>query len=134
MTITDHISQLAGDRQQITTTIHELILKNDPNVEAVVGTMMRAEMIIYNQRNYFKYGLANAKDHLTLHVLPIYANAPLHAKYVQLLPGARFQKGCVNFKNVTEFPLHILEQLIKECSIIDLLAEREKQLANKKKK
>jgi hypothetical protein len=134
MSINDYINQQPEPRQPVLRSIHESILKNDPNVEAVIGSMMRNEMIIYNQRGFFKYGLASVKDYLSLHVLPIYSNSPLHSKYEQLLPNARFQKGCIKFKDAAEMPLHIVEQLMIDCEKIDLLAIREKYLASKKKK
>jgi hypothetical protein len=95
--------------------------------------MMGKEMILYNDRGSFKYGLSGLKDHVSLHVLPIYGNAPLHQKYQQLLPGARFQKGCINFKTETDMPLDIVEQLMLDCSKIDMIAIRESYLAGKKK-
>ena len=133
MTIEDHIKQQPPERQVIMRSIHQIILKNDPNVEATIGSMMGKEMIIYNQRGFFKYALASVKDHLSLHVMTIYSVSPLHAKYQQLLPDARFQKGCINFKTAAEMPLEVIEQLFAESSAIDLLAIREAHLASKKK-
>jgi hypothetical protein len=134
MTIAEYIASQPESRKELIQAIHDIIIKNDPNVVATVGSMMSKEMILYNQRNFFKYGLASVKEYMSLHVLPIYANAPLHAKYESLLPNARFQKGCINFKSVDEIPLEIVAQLMTDCASIDLLAIREKYLADKKKK
>lgn len=134
MTIPDHLNNQDAARQPLLNTLHELILKNDNTVEPVVGTMMGKEMILYNDRGSFKYGLASVKDYMSLHVLPIYMNAPLHDKYVKLLPNAKIQKGCVNFKNEAEFPLGIAAQLIADCAPIDLIAIRQAYLDSKKKK
>jgi hypothetical protein len=134
MTITEHLDQQETTRQPLIKALHELILKNDTTVEPVVGTMMGKEMILYNDRGSFKYGLASVKDYMSLHVLPIYMNVPLHDKYVQLLPNAKIQKGCVNFKNEAEFPLNIATQLITDCAPIDLIAIRQAYLDSKKKK
>jgi len=134
MTIAEHIQQQEASRQPLIQAMHKLILKHDTSVVPVVGDMMGKQMIIYNDRNFFKYGLASVKEHLSLHILPIYMNAPLHGKYVALLPDAKFQKGCINFKNETEMPLDIVTQLIDDCAPIDLVAIREKYLAQKKKK
>jgi len=134
MTIEDHINQQQPERQAIMRSIHDVILKNDPHVEPSIGTMMGKEMIIYNQRGFFKYALASVKDHLSLHLMTIYAVSPLHTKYQQLLPNAHFQKGCINFKTAAELPLGIVAQLIADSSKIDLLAMREEYLASKKKR
>ena len=133
MTIAEHLSQQEPSRQPLLRVLHDAIIANDPTVTATVGSMMGKEMILYNC-NTFKYGLASTKDYMSLHCLPIYMNTPLHAKYETLLPKAKFQKGCINFKNETEIPLDVAAQLIADCAKIDLLAIREKYLAGKKKK
>ncbi|MBW4891545.1 DUF1801 domain-containing protein [Mucilaginibacter sp. HMF5004] len=134
MTIAEHLDQKDPIRQPLLKALHEIIIKNDPSVEAVVGTMMGKEMILYNDRGSFKYGLAAPKEYMSLHVLPMYMNAPLHEKYVNLLPKAKFQKGCINFKNADEIPLTIAAQLITDCAPIDLIKIRQDYLDAKKKK
>lgn len=133
MTIAEHLDKQEPSRQPLLNALHDIILANDASVTAVVGSMMGKEMILYNYGT-FKYGLASVKDYMSLHCLPMYMNAPMHAKYQALLPNASFQKGCINFKNGNEMPLDIATQLISDCAKIDLLALREKYLAGKKKK
>jgi len=133
MSIDEHLTQQEPLRQPLLKAMHEIILANDLTVTASVGTMMGKEMILYNTK-MFKYGLASVKDHMSLHCLPIYGSPELHAKYVGLLPNAKFQKGCINFKNQSEFPLTVAKQLITDCAKIDLAAIREKYLAERKKK
>ena len=134
MTIAEHIDTHPADRKPLIEAIHNLILKNDPSVEAVVGSMMGKDMILYNDRGHFKYGLAGVKAHMSLHCLPIYMNANLYNQYVALFPKAKVQKGCINFKNETEAPLGIIGSLISDCAPIDLIAIRQEQLDNRKKK
>lgn len=133
MTITEYINQQNPARQSLLTGMHESIIKNDPSVVAAVGKMMGKEMILYTDRDFFKYGLASVKDYMSLHCLPIYMNPPLHAKYQALLPNANIQKGCINFKNDTEMPLAVTGQLITDCAPIDLVAIRQEYLNSKKK-
>ena len=133
-TILLHISQAPSDRQDILTTIHNIIMEHDKTVAPVVESMMRKEMIIYKANGMMKYGLSSVKNYMSLHVLPIYMNPALHAKYEPLLNKASFQKGCINFDNAGQMPLHILKELIAECSKIDLLKIRQEQLAKKKAK
>jgi hypothetical protein len=134
ITIAEHLDKRDVSRQPLLKALHELILKNDPSVEAVVGTMMGKEMILYNDRGSFKYGLAAPKAYMSLHVLPMYMNATLHQKYEALLSKASFQKGCVNFKSAEEIPLEIAAQLISDCAPIDLIKIRQDYLDSKKKK
>ena len=133
-TILLHISQAPSDRQDILTTIHNIIMEHDKTVAPVVESMMRKEMIIYKANGMMKYGLSSVKNYMSLHVLPIYMNPALHAKYEPLLNKASFQKGCINFDNAEQMPLHILKELITDCSKIDLLKIRQEQLAKKKAK
>jgi len=133
MTIAEHLQQQEPSRQPLLKALHDIILANDASVTAIVGSMMGKEMILYNYGT-FKYGLASVKDYMSLHCLPMYMNIPMHAKYEALLPNANFQKGCINFKNEGEMPLDVVTQLITDCAKIDLLAMREKMLAERKKK
>lgn len=111
--------------------IHEVILNEDCTVEASLGSMMGKPMIIYNNRGFFKYGLAGGKEYMSLYVMPVYGSPQLYTKYQQLLPKVRFQKGCINFKSGKEMPLDVITQLFKDCGPIDLLAMRQEYLKSK---
>lgn len=131
MQITDFINSMPVERQTTLTAIHELILARDPSVTPVIKPMMGKEMILYEERGcYMKYGLASVKSHMSLHCLPMYMNAPLHQKFEKLLPDAKFQKGCINFKDGAEVTAPVLAQLIDDCSAIniaELLEKRKKK-------
>ena len=134
MTVEEHISKQLPERQELLTALHQTIIANDKTVTAVIGPMMGLEIIIYNAPGTFKYGLGSGKAHMSLHVLPMYGSPVIYDKYKALLPKAKFQKGCINFKSEEEMPLNIVKQLIQECSKIDLLKLREEQLKNRKEK
>ncbi len=133
MTITEYIEAQPADRQALLQALHTAIVENDSTVTPTVGPMMSKQMILYNCKT-FKYGLASVKDYMSLHVMPMYMNAPMHQKYEALLPKAKFQKGCINFKNADEMPVDVVKQLIADSAGFDLHAYREKYLAEKKKK
>lgn len=120
------------DRQATLAAIHKVIMAQDKTVSPVIEPMMGKEMIIYKGKGMMKYGLASVKNYMSLHVLPMYMNTNLFAKYQALLPAAAFQKGCINFTGAEQVPLPILNQLFKECAAIDLVKIREEQLAKKK--
>ena len=130
MTLTEYISSTPAERQATLITIHEAILANDPTVTPAIKLMMGKEMILYEERNYMKYGLASTKNYMSLHCLPMYMNLALHAKYADLLSAAKFQKGCINFTEGEELPPSVLTALIAECSsinIADMLEKRKKK-------
>lgn len=134
MTVSEFISQQPAERQKLLSEIHKIIISEDKNVKADIGSMMGKEMILYNAPGTFKYGLANVKKHMSLHLLPMYVAPKLYEKFKELLPDANFQKGCINFNSAEEAPLKIIKNLIHDCSAIDLVAIREDQLRSKAKK
>jgi len=127
MSITEFISGAPGDRQAVLTALHEAIMANDPTVTPVVKPMMGKEMILYEERSYMKYGLASTKNHMSLHCLPMYMNPALHERFEKLLPEAKFQKGCINFKDEAEMPVTVVARLIADCSAISIAAMLEKR-------
>jgi hypothetical protein len=134
LTISEFISAQPEERHELLSQLHEIIVQKDKTVAPVVAPMMGKEMIIYNAPGSFKYGLSSVKNHMSLHVLPMYGSTILYEKYKGLLTKAKFQKGCINFKNKDEMPIKIVKDLITDCSKIDLRVLREKYLKSKSTK
>jgi len=130
MTITEYIGTAPAEWQATLTTIHEAILANDPAVVPAMKPMMGKEMILYEERCYMKYGLAITGKYMSLHCLPMYINPAIHAKYLALLPDAKFQKGCINFTGGDQMPPSIVTDLLIECAAINIAD----MLENRKKK
>ena len=133
MTVSEYINSMPLDRQALLYALHETIIANDPTVNPVIKPMMGKEMILYEEHSYMKYGLASAKNYMSLHCLPIYMNPLLHTKYVGLLSAARFQKGCINFTDMAAMPPAIVAALITDCSSISIAAMIENRKRNKGK-
>lgn len=130
MSITEFISDAPAERQAFLTTLHEAIIANDPTIIPVIKLMMGKEMILYEERGVMKYGLASAKAYMSLHCLPMYMNPALHQQFEKLLPDAKFQKGCINFKDESEMSPSALATLIAACSgisIADMLEKRKRK-------
>ncbi|MEO6149125.1 MAG: hypothetical protein ABIN95_09080, partial [Mucilaginibacter sp.] len=66
-------------------------------------------------------------NYMSLHCLPMYMDPALHQKYNQLLPMAKFQKGCINFKDEVDMPVAVVTKLIAECSAIGIATILEKR-------
>jgi len=127
MKIAEFLSNLPADRRELLNAFHEVIIAHDPNVMAAIKPMMGKEMILYEEGCYMKYALASVKDHMSLHCLPMYMNADIHAKYVGLLPAAKFQKGCINFTDAASVPTAIIANLINDCAPVNIPAMLEKR-------
>lgn len=126
MTALDYISRQDPARIEILSGLHTIIINTDKTVTVEVEKMMGKEMILYKTEKVMKYGLSSVKNWMSLHVMPIYGSTILHDKYKKLFGKAKFQKGCINFKNAEEMPLDIAQELFNDCSKIDLLALIEK--------
>ena len=59
--------------------------------------------------------LANQKNYLTLHLMPIYVFPELKAKLDNSGKKLKIGKGCVNFLRAEELPLDIIAQIIGSC-------------------
>lgn len=132
MSVSEFLSAQPSPRKEILSAIHNIIIEADKKATPKVDKMMGKEMIIYSCAGNFKYALANVKNHMSLHVLPMYGYPALHDKYAALLKDATFQKGCINFKTASEMPLKILKELMNDCAKIDLAKLMEQFKSSKK--
>ena len=131
MEISVFLSEIESSRRAIISDIHSLILTTNKKVKPEVSMMMGKKTLIYKLNGIFIYGISNAKNHISLHLMPIYGLPELHAKYLKLLDKAKFQKGCINFEKAEQMPLPIVKKLLEDCARIDYNAMMEKY---KKKK
>jgi hypothetical protein len=131
MTAANYIARQDPDRRKVLSEIHSIILEEDPTVAEEVGLMMGKEMILYKEKQYFKYGLSSVKNYMSMHIMPIYGGSPLHARYQQLLPLAEFQKGCINFRKAEDVPMDVLHRLFADCAQVNIAALLEKRSRKK---
>ncbi|MEO8887142.1 MAG: DUF1801 domain-containing protein [Mucilaginibacter sp.] len=130
MEIKEFINSAPVERRTILSAIHEVIVANDPTILPAIKPMMGKEMILYLDRGYMKYGLASTQKYMSLHCLPMYMNPVLYEEFQNLLPDAKFQKGCINFNDAATMPVKALAQVITTCSAIsiaDMLEKRKKK-------
>jgi hypothetical protein len=131
-TIPTYIQEQDPSRRALLLAIHEIIVKADKKIVPLVTGMMGKEMILYNCGGTMKYALSSVKSHMSLHLMPIYGSSPLHEKYQKLLPQAKFQKGCINFKKAEELPLPVVKSLFADCAKVDMLALMQQWKTKKK--
>ncbi|MCS4225757.1 DUF1801 domain-containing protein [Sphingobacterium sp. BIGb0165] len=120
MEIEQYISTLSQTEQQAISQFRKVILENDKAVSESFGKFMsNPNAISYNEQGVFKYGLTIAKNYISFHSLVMYSNPKLMGKLKSKLPKAKFQKGCINFKSLDEFPESVLVDHILISSKID---------------
>ncbi len=56
--------------------------------------------------------LANQKNYISLHLLPIYIYPELRAKFDAANKKLKCGKGCVNFKSAEDLPLSVIAEII----------------------
>lgn len=116
MTTAEFLNKLEPERKKLLGQIDKIIKQTNPKVASKVGKMMGQDMILYEIEGAFGYALASAKGHMTLHSIIMYCNAPIHAKYSKLLNKAKFQKGCINFKDAEQMPLDVVKEFMADCA------------------
>ncbi|MND78039.1 hypothetical protein D3C87_622520 [compost metagenome] len=120
MEIEQYISTLSQTEQQAINQFRKVILENDKAVSESFGKFMsNPNAISYNEQGVFKYGLTVAKNYISFHSLVMYSNPQLMDELKLKLPKAKFQKGCINFKSLDEFPESILVDHMQISSKID---------------
>jgi hypothetical protein len=126
----EFIDAQADERQEIMKSLHLIIINRDKTITPKVELMMGKQMIVYKERGYMKYGLASGKNYMSLHCMPIYGSPELHAKYINLMPDATFQKGCINFNSLVAIPLEVADNLFQDCARVSIAT----MIENRKKK
>jgi len=116
MTITEYLNKQEPERKKLLSAIHKIITQTNKNAKAEIGKMMGKEMIMYYVDGAFIYALSSVKEHMSLHNMVLYGYKPVHEKYSKLFKKAKFQKGCINFKNAEEVPLEIMEAFMTDCA------------------
>jgi len=120
MEIEQYISTLSEIEQQAISQFRKVILENDKAVSESFGKFMsNPNAISYNEQGVFKYGLTVAKNYISFHSLVMYSNPLLKDELKSKLPKAKFQKGCINFKSLDEFPESVLVEHMQTSSKID---------------
>lgn len=120
MEIEQYIITLSQTEQQAISQFRKVILENDKAVSESFGKFMsNPNAISYNEQGVFKYGLTVAKNYISFHSLVMYSKPQLMDELKSKLPKAKFQKGCINFKSLDEFPESILVDHMQISSKID---------------
>lgn len=92
------------------------IAQNDPDAMLSLGKTMRSDALLYCQQGIMKYAITCHAKHISLHLMPIYCYADIHAKYKAIIKAGKFQKGCINFSKLDDLPMAEIGLMIAECA------------------
>jgi len=94
---------------------------------------MGREMLYYESAaGQLFAALASGKNYMSLHLMPLYYNPVLAAKYKPKLAGIKMGKACLNFTKPDEIPYAVMEHLLLDA--VKSGKRIEKQIAAKNKK
>lgn len=120
MTKEEYINTLPENEKNIIQQFRKVILENDKSVSEEFGKIMSVDHTLnYKEKGVFKYGLAVTTKHVSFHSMVLYANPELAEYLKKELKKVKFQKGCINFKSIADFPIDIFTKHIKASSQID---------------
>ncbi len=108
------LAELSSVDQKIIEGFRNCILSTDSTVVESTGSVMNSQgALVYKQEDVFKYALARTKNHFTLHSMVMYAYPKTVKNLKEQSSKLKFQKGCINFKSLSDFPLSEFSALIK---------------------
>lgn len=122
MNIEKYINSLPQNEKEIIQQFRKIILETDKTVTEELGKIMSIDNTLnYNQDGVFKYGLAITSRHISFHSMVMYANPILIESLKEKLMKVTFQKGCINFNTLADFPVSVFKQHLKASAKIDFL-------------
>ena len=71
----------------------DIIGLHDAGAQRSIGKTMSRDALVYCQQDIMKYAIICHAKHISLHLMPIYCYADIHAKYKSLIKTGKFQKG-----------------------------------------
>lgn len=100
--------------------MRDVILEADTSVKERVGDFMNHKGgLIYEEQEVFKYGLIKAKKYYTFHSMVMYVQ-PDAWTFIAAQPlDLKIQKGCINFRNIEDFPMDVFERFMQLCASKD---------------
>ena len=131
MTKSEFLQNINQDHKKLIEKLMPIIEKYDSSLKQSVVKLMGTDMLGYKQDGEFKYAFASYLKHLSFHNMVMYCYPELNKKYKKLFKGTKFQKSCINFPSVDNFPFDAFEGFIKESSSYRYPSEL--QLKNRQK-
>ena len=116
----EYLGSLEANEKEVLEQFSKVILQQDKSVVETVGRIMGpAPTLNFNEQDVFKYGLAVTSKHISFHSLVMYSNPALMEELKTKLTKVKFQKGCINFKSLEDFPLAVFKEHMKASAKVD---------------
>lgn len=122
------LNNLPPDRKAEAETVWNLIRENVPGG---YSEEIDDKFLSFKTGKDWYVALANRKNYISLHLLPIYLYPELRAKFDAAAKKPKSGKGCVNFKRAEDLPLAVIAEIISATPAA-MHAAKLKSMKNKK--
>lgn len=117
----DYLNSVPAGRQEILRAVHEAIVKAAPSlVPAICHGMIGYGIGPYRTKSecegdWFKVGLANQKQHVSLYLCASDSDGYLVEKNASRLGNVSVGKSCIRFKKLEDLNLEVAIELVKRA-------------------
>jgi 5,10-methenyltetrahydromethanopterin hydrogenase len=125
----DYIASLPAERKAAVEEVWKAVRESMP---AGYTEEFSPKYLTFAAGGEMYVALANQKNYITLHLIPIYVFPELKAKLDNSDKKPKVGKGCVNFLSAEELPLDIIGQIIGSCEA-ETYKEKMQQIRGKGK-
>lgn len=120
LTFDDFIAALPAERQEPARQLWQLVRAAVP---AGYTEHVGRKYLEFRAGKEMCLALANQKNYLSLHLIPVYMMPGLRERLLAAAPKLKMGKGCLNFKRLDELPLPALAEVIAATPMADFLAQ-----------
>ena len=120
LTFEDFLAVLPAERQHAARAAWQLVRQAIP---AGYTEHVGPKYLEFRAGKDMAIGLANQKNYLSLHLVPMYLMPELQEQLAAAAPKLKIGKGCVNFKQMDELPRAALAAVISATPLTDYVAK-----------
>jgi len=125
----DYLASIPTERKEAVERVWKAVRESMP---AGYTEQISPKYLMFAADGEMYVALANQKNYISLHLIPIYVFPELKAKLDNSGKKVKGGKGCVNFLRVEELPLDIIAQIVGSCEA-ETYKEKMRQLRGKEK-
>lgn len=125
----DYLANLPAERKEAVERVWKAVRESMP---AGYTEQISPKYLTFAADGEMYVAMANQKNYISLHLIPIYIFPELKAKLDNSGKKLKGGKGCVNFLHAEELPLDIIAQIVGSCEA-ETYKEKMRQLRGKEK-
>lgn len=104
-----YLEELPPERRSVVEEVWQVVREHMP---AGYTEAIGSSFLTFKAGDEWYVALANRKNYVTLHLMPIYVFPELKAKLDNSGKKMKCGKGCINFTRVEELPLEVLGEIV----------------------